>query len=88
EAQRVILESSRQLQLGVEIANLGLARVDYTDDRITLTPEAAAIYGLGYGEISITREEMLDLYHPEDREPAAKQIQACIEACGDGRCDL
>lgn len=88
EAQRVILESSRQLQLGVEIANLGLARVDYSDNSITLTPEAAAIYGLGYQEIVITRDEMLDFYHPEDRQDAADQIQACIQECGDGRCDL
>lgn len=88
EAQRVILESSRQLQLGVEIANLGLARVDYANNCITLTPEAAAIYGLGYQEILITRDEMLDLYHPEDRQDAADQIQACIQECGDGRCDL
>ncbi|QDT89998.1 PAS domain S-box protein [Gimesia algae] len=88
EAQREIQESRRQLQLGVEIANLGLGRVDYASDRITLTPEAAAIYGLGYQEILITRNEMLDLYHPEDRQAAADQIQACIQECGDGRCDL
>lgn len=88
EAQRVILESSRQLQLGVEIANLGLARVDYANNGITLSPEAAAIYGLGYQETLITRDEMLDLYHPEDRQNAVDQIQACIEEGGDGRCDL
>ncbi|MCA9018648.1 MAG: PAS domain S-box protein [Planctomycetaceae bacterium] len=88
EAQQVILESRRQLQLGVEIANLGLGRVNYANNRITLTPEAAAIYGLGNDEISMTREEMLDLYHPEDRQHASDQIEECIREAGEGRCDL
>ncbi|WP_299467694.1 PAS domain S-box protein [uncultured Gimesia sp.] len=88
QAEQEILESRQQLSLGVEVAHLGLGRVDYRNNLITLSAEAAALYGLGHDEMTVTREEWQSTFHPDDREAVEAQVQEHLVPGSDGHCDL
>ena len=88
QAEQEIRESRQQLTLGVEVANLGLGRVDYRNDSITLSAEAAALYGLGHEELTVSRAEWQATFHPEDRDAVNAQVQEHLVPGSDGHCDL
>lgn len=87
-AEQALIESKEQLRIGVEVAALGLGRVDYQTDTIQLSPEATEIYGLGSSETTITREQLHALFHEDDRHHIHQQINSCLDPDGDGLCDL
>tara|TARA_R110002111_G_scaffold247140_5_gene310247 strand:+ start:58787 stop:65749 length:6963 start_codon:yes stop_codon:yes gene_type:complete len=88
QAEQEILESRQQLTLGVEVANLGLGRVDYRNNSITLSAEAAALYGLGQDELTVTRAEWQATFHPDDLDAVEAQVQEHLVPGSDGHCDL
>lgn len=87
-AEQLVIESQQQLSLGVEVAKLGLGRVDYENNEITLSAEAAALYGLGQEELTVTRAEWQATFHPEDCEIVETQVQERLVPGSDGHCEL
>lgn len=77
-------ESQEQLQLGVQVAGLALARVDYTNHTIQLSPEAAALYGLSTEELVVTRDRIHATFHPEEQPMMAELIEQVLNPAGTG----
>ncbi len=86
--EQELRESRRELAVGVEVAKLGLGRVDFRSNSVALTAEAAAMYGISDKAIVITRDDFHKTYHPEDRDEIIQRVQACLDSDGDGHCDL
>ncbi|EMI21211.1 sensor/response regulator hybrid [Rhodopirellula maiorica SM1] len=86
--EQELRESRRELAVGVEVAKLGLGRVDFRSNTVALAAEAAAMYGISDNAITINRDEFHTTYHPEDRDEIIQRVQVCLESDGDGRCDL
>ena len=60
-------ESEERLQLGIYVAGVALARFDYRTDTVTLSPEAAALYGIPADELTITRDRFHATFHPDEQ---------------------
>ncbi|GAA5505811.1 PAS domain S-box protein [Novipirellula caenicola] len=86
--EQELRESRRELAVGVEVAKLGLGRVDFRSNSVALTAEAAAMYGISDNAITISRDKFHQTYHPDDREEVVQLVQACLNSHGDGHCDL
>lgn len=74
-----------QLQLGIDVANVGLGKVDYSSGIFELTEQAAQIYGLGDQPVTCTRDELHATFHPEDRVWLMRDISAFLSPEGTGR---
>ncbi|MCM2369668.1 PAS domain-containing protein [Aporhodopirellula aestuarii] len=84
EAEAAVVESQRKLQLGIDVAALGLAEVDYATKRVELSREAARLYGFGDEPLTVTRDELHARFHPEDREKVVSSIQQNLDSINDG----
>ena len=62
-------ESRERLALAIDAADLGYWAWDPRDDLMTLSPRVAAIFGVPADKI-ITRTDIRNLVHPEEREIA------------------
>jgi PAS domain S-box-containing protein len=83
--QAALQASNDRLALGVDIANLALAEIDYDSDCNHLTPEAAMAFGLGQVAMVVPREQVHATFHPDDREELARRITECLDPAGSGR---
>ena len=61
-----LMESKIRLTLGVQVAGLALADVDYCTGLNHLSAEAAALYGLGSGPMAVPRALVHATFHPDD----------------------
>ena len=61
-----LMESKLRLTLGVQVAGLALADVDYRTGLNHLSAEAAALYGLGSGPMAVPRAMVHGTFHPDD----------------------
>jgi PAS domain S-box-containing protein len=68
----------------MQVSGFALAQVDYLTNQVTLSPEAAALYGLPPDQLVITREQLQDTFHPEDRPQLKQLIQETIDPAGSG----
>lgn len=76
--EEALRESENQLRLGMQIANFGLAHIDYANDTIHLTKEAAALYGFSEQAVSLSRGEVHATFHPDDCAEVESSIKACL----------
>lgn len=76
--EEALRESEAQLRIGVQVANFGLAQIEYSNDTIHLTNEAALLYGFGEKAVSLPRSAVHDTFHPEDRAEIQKLIDQCV----------
>ena len=76
--EEALRDSEHQLQLGIQIANLGLGHIDYPNETIHLTKEAARLYGFAEKATSVSRMELHATFHPDDRAELGRQISACL----------
>ena len=76
-----------QYLVAAKVAGLGLGRVDYTDDTITLDPRAAEIFDLPT-DVAIARAQLHDRIHPEDRAKIDYQVSALLNPAGDDYIDV
>ena len=65
---KAIEESESRLMLGVEVAGLALAEVDYTTGLNHLTTDAARLFGLAQDVLVVPRETIHAAFHPDDRD--------------------
>ncbi|KAA5542644.1 PAS domain-containing protein [Roseiconus nitratireducens] len=84
-ARLELRESEARLQLGIDVADVALGRIDYTRNQIHLSPAAARMYGFGEQEITVSREQVHERFHPDDRHHVEDEIDALVQ--GDRRGD-
>ncbi|MGB6015837.1 MAG: PAS domain-containing protein, partial [Nodosilinea sp.] len=84
QAELRLRESEERLQLGMQVSGFALAQIDYRTNTVTLTPEAAAPYGLPTDQLTLSREQFHATFHPEDRAQLEHHIQAVLDPDGAG----
>lgn len=84
EAEAAVVESERKLQLGIDVAALTLAEVDYETDQIELSQEAARLYGFGDHAVTVSRDDVHALFHPEDRDLMMSAIHHSLASIDNG----
>ncbi|AFY92351.1 PAS domain S-box protein [Chamaesiphon minutus] len=82
--ERELKESEERLQTGIEVAGVGLARFDYATNLVALSPEAAALYGFAPNQLVVTREQIHDTFHPDERAELEEIIAQVIDPAGTG----
>ena len=84
KAEAALRESQARLALGVRVAGLALADIDYKSGQIQLSAEAARMFGVGDDKVSVLREVLHATFHPEDRAEALRQIAATLDPASTG----
>ncbi|SEQ45409.1 Two-component sensor histidine kinase, contains HisKA and HATPase domains [Loktanella sp. DSM 29012] len=69
--------SAALLQLGVQVAGLGLGTVDYVNDTITLDARAAELFDLPALR-PVSRDELHARIHPEDQPHVQHEVDALL----------
>ncbi len=82
--EKAILESEARLSLGVEVAGLALAEVDYNTGLNHLTVDAARLFGLAQDFLEVPRETVHAAFHPDDREELMLRIAESLSPLGRG----
>lgn len=67
-----------EIEIGLEVARVGLGTLDYVRDTIRLDTRAAGIFGLD-DTVDIPRETFRDRIHPEDRPGIDRQVDALLD---------
>jgi PAS domain S-box-containing protein len=80
--------SEERLKLGIQVAGLALAEIDYRTGLNHLSDEAARLFGLGDAALAVPREAVHATCHPEDRPALQDAIAACLDPTGPGTFDL
>jgi PAS domain S-box-containing protein len=73
-----------RLRLGVHLADLSLAEVDYTTNQMYLSEQAAALYGFGTQPMTVTRDQVHATFHPDDRQALDREIERSLDPNGSG----
>ena len=84
QAERDLRDSEAQLRLGIQVANLALAEVDYITNTIKLSKEAAHVYGLGDAELIVSRQQVHATFHPDELEELTYSIAEALNPNGTG----
>jgi signal transduction histidine kinase/ActR/RegA family two-component response regulator len=74
EADAALRESAERMALGVQVAGLALAEVDYALQEVHLSTEAVELFGVGHGARTLSRAEFLEAVHPDDREEVSRRL--------------
>ncbi|NJR53027.1 MAG: PAS domain S-box protein [Leptolyngbyaceae cyanobacterium CSU_1_3] len=80
-SEQRLRESEEQLQIGVQVAGVALAHFDYASNMVTLSPEAATLYGID--ELTVTRDRLHATFHPDEQAMMAQIIAQVIDPAGD-----
>ncbi len=83
-AERELKESEERLQTGIAVAGVGLARFDYTTNLVALSTEAASLYGFSADTTFVTREQIHNTFHPDERTALEETIAQVINPDGMG----
>ncbi len=83
-AEEVLRDSQARLALGLQLAELALAEIDYVNDSVQLSAEAAAFLGLGNQAITISREAIHSVFHPDDQVSVMDKISQALASDGSG----
>jgi len=75
--------TAEKLDLGIQIAGLGLGEVDYIADTITLDDRAAEFFNLPANE-PVSRVALHDRIHPEDRPDVEFQVSCLLSPDSEG----
>ena len=76
--------SQERLALGMEVAELALAEVDYSTGLNHLCVRAARLFGLGESAMTVARATVHATVHPDDREEVAHRIAQSLDPAGPG----
>ncbi len=82
--EKAIHESESRLALGVEIAGLALAEVDYKTGLNHLSEDAARLFGLAQDFLIVPREAVHATFHPGDQAELAVRIAESLSPEGPG----
>jgi PAS domain S-box-containing protein len=84
QIERQLRESQDRLQAGIEVAGVGLARFDYATNLVALSPEAAVLYGFSPDTSFVTRVQLHDTFHPDERAALEATIAQVVDPAGTG----
>lgn len=84
QAELQLQDSEARLQLAMQVTGFTLVQIDYTTNTVNLSPEAAALYGLSPNQLIISREQLHDTFHPEDRAELEQHIEETLNPAGKG----
>ncbi len=73
-----------RLKLGIQVAGLALAEIDYHTGLNHLQEETARLFGLGETAMVVPREVVHATFHPDDREALKSRIAHCLDPAGPG----
>jgi PAS domain S-box-containing protein len=73
-ADTALRESAERMSLGVQVAGLSLAEVDYEMQEMHLSAEAARLFGFGDGPLTVSRSAFISAVHPDDREEVSRRL--------------
>lgn len=83
-SEKAIHEGESRLALGVEIAGLALAEVDYKTGLNHLSEDAARLFGLAQDFLIVPREAVHATFHPDDQAELAVRIAESLSPEGPG----
>jgi len=86
--ERKLKESIERLELAEEVAEFGIWERDLVNETMTLSPGAAAVSGLERKSIRMSRTEVANLIHPEDRTVAVEATSRAFADQGRYRVDF
>ena len=81
---KALRKSEQQLKLGMQVAGLALADVDYVNGLVHLTVEAAKMFGLAQVAVTVPRTTVHATFHPDDCELLNKLISESLDPNGLG----
>ena len=73
-ADVALRESAERMSLGVQVAGLALAEVDYGTQQVHLSAEAAHLFGQGDKPLTMSRSAFIAAVHPDDRDEVAQSL--------------
>lgn len=79
-ADSALRESAERMSLGVQVAGLALAEIDYAMQEVHLSAEAAQLFGVGDQPRKLCRKEFLAVVHPDDREDVSRRLLYPVDA--------
>jgi signal transduction histidine kinase/ActR/RegA family two-component response regulator len=82
EADAALRESAERMALGVQVAGLALAEVDYAMQEVHLSAEAVELFGVGDRARTLSRAEFLEAVHPDDREEVSRRLLRPADSAG------
>jgi PAS domain S-box-containing protein len=82
-AEAALRESEERLRLALDAADLGIWRHEVHTDELHADARARAHYGLDRSAIS--RLELLERVHPEDRAELIRNVRMSLDPTGNGR---
>ena len=84
EMKTALQASNDRLALGVAIAGLALAEVDYNTDTTHFSAEAARAFGLGGAAVKVPRAVVHAKVHPDDRDKLSRHVALSLDPAGQG----
>ena len=84
KAEEELRDSETRLALGVQLAGLALAEIDFVSEVAHLSAKAARYFGLGDSAISVPRGAVHQLFHPDDRELVMANIARALDPASEG----
>jgi PAS domain S-box-containing protein len=77
-------KSEERLALGMQVAGLAIAEVDYTTELNHLSADAAQMFGLGKVAVSLPRATVHSTFHPDDSDVLKNLITQSLDPTGLG----
>ncbi|OLY90653.1 PAS domain S-box-containing protein [Cnuella takakiae] len=88
ETELRLRKINQTLQLGIQVGKLAIAEVDYITGQVSLSPEAASLYGFAAGTRQVSREQVHASFHTADKDRIFRMMRACLDPAGPGFMDL
>jgi len=82
---KALRASEERLALGVQVAGLGLADIDYHTSLVHFSAEAAHMFGLGKVAITMPRSAFHACFHADDRADVMQCIAQSLKVHGTGQ---
>jgi PAS domain S-box-containing protein len=79
QTDEALRTSEARLALGVQVARLALAEVDYATGLVSLSAAAAQAYGLGNDAMVVPLDAVRATYHPDDRVELMAQLERSLD---------
>lgn len=84
KAYEALCASEQRLDLGLRVAGVALAEVDYRTGLNHLSAESARQFGLGASAVALPRERVHATFHPDDRAKLVTRIDESLDPAGAG----
>ena len=84
KAYEALRTSEQRLDLGLRVAGVALAEVDYTTGLNHLSAESARQFGLGASAVALPRERVHATFHPDDQAELVTRIAESLDPAGAG----